>query len=96
MLGMERLKRTVTWTIRLHSSPSSIWLWRGFGGAAALGPSVGPLGWSPKNKNWPTSVRTGANKSQKWPCSARTDSWCPLPFDLAISEAGELRFGQEE
>jgi hypothetical protein len=29
-------------------------------------------------------------------CPARTDTWCPLSFDLAISEAGDLRFGQED
>jgi hypothetical protein len=53
---VERVKRTVTWMNRTHSA-HVLSSGEGTGHAAAIGLSVAAPGWSPKNENWPTSVR---------------------------------------
>ena len=53
---VEWVKRTVTWMNRTHST-QVLSSGEGTGHAAEIGLSVAAPGWSPKNENWPTSVR---------------------------------------
>ena len=53
---VEWVKRTVTWMNRTHSA-HVLSSGEGTGHAAEIGLSVAAPGWSPKNENWPTSVR---------------------------------------
>ena len=46
----------VTWINRPHST-QVLSSGEGTGDAAEIGLSVAAPGWSPKNENWPTSVR---------------------------------------
>ena len=91
---VEWVKRTVTWMNRPHST-QVLSSGEGTGDAADMGLSVAAPGWSPKNENLANFSEIGGPQESDL-CPARTDSWCPLSFDLAISEAGDMRFGQEE
>ena len=53
---VEWVKRTVTWMNRTHST-QVLSSGEGTGHAAEIGLLVAVPSWSPKNENWPTSVR---------------------------------------